>query len=106
MPFDLKDSLSALEVAQKLRQLPAEHAPPMPWAELKRRQLLRRARARAAQRRQFAHIAAVGLVLAGGLALRAHWAHAPLRSGPPIAQRLAPVDWDEAAARSVGAQRW
>jgi hypothetical protein len=112
MHFDLKDS-GAPEVMQKLRQLPAQSDPPMPWKEFKRRQLLKQARARSAARRQFARVAAVGLVMVGALALLRYWPQMPdaarLRSSGaalPSAQRRVPVAWDEAAARSIAAERW
>jgi hypothetical protein len=113
MHFDLEDSLSVPEIAQKLRHLPTESAPPIAWREFKRRQLLRRARARSTQRRQFALVAAVGLVMVGATAL---WRHLPPMQDPlaerlplaalPMAHRTVPVAWDEAAARSVASERW
>jgi hypothetical protein len=114
MHFDLEDSRSVSEIVQMLRHSPTESAPPIHWKEFKRRQLLRRARARSAQRRQFALVAAVGLVMIGAIAL---WRHL-LPMQDPLAQRLpvtalrmahrpvVPIAWDEAAVRSVASERW
>jgi hypothetical protein len=114
MHFNLEDSRSLPEIVQMLRHLPTESAPPIPWKEFKRRQLLRRARARSAQRRQFVLAAAVGVVMIGTIAL---WRHLPLMQGPmaqrspvtatPLTRRpVVPIAWDEAAVRSVASERW
>jgi hypothetical protein len=115
MHFDLEDSRSLPEIVQMLRHLPTESAPPILWKEFKRRQVLRRVRARSAQRRQFALVAAVGLVMIGTIAL---WRHSPPMQGPmaqrspvttalPLTHRpVVPIAWDEAAVRSVASERW
>jgi len=113
MHIDLEGSRSVAEIAQQLRHLPTESAPPIPWKEFKRRQLLRRARAQSAQRRQFALVAAVALVMVGAIAL---WRYLPPGQGTlvqrmslaslPRAHHPVPFAWDEAAARSHAAERW
>ena len=113
MHFDLEHTHGMIGIGQKLRDLPAESAPPH-WEEFKRRQLIRRARARSAQRRQIALVAAVGLVMVvGAVAL---WKHLPATQGTlaqrmavaalPPAQRPTPAAWDEAGSRSVASERW
>jgi hypothetical protein len=113
MHFDLEDSRSVAEIARRLRHLPTERAPPLHWREFKRRQLHRRARAQAEERRQFALVAAVALVMVGAIAL---WKYLPPVQGTlvqrmslaslPSAQHSVPFAWDEAAARSLAAERW
>jgi hypothetical protein len=114
MHFDLEDSHSVPEIVQMLRHLPSESAPPIHWKEFKRRQLLRRARARSAQQRQFALVAAVAVVMIGAVAL---WRYLPPMQAPtaqrlppaesPMAHRpIVPIAWDEAALRSVASERW
>jgi len=113
MHFDLEDSRSAMEIAQRLKALPTQSAPPMNWREFRRRQLLRRSRARSEQRRQFALVAAVALVMVGTFSL---WRYLlpiadPLAGGAPAAAapvmlRSVPIAWDDAAMRSVAAERW
>jgi hypothetical protein len=113
MHFNLEDSRSVIEIGEKLRALPTDSAPPIHWREFKRRQLLRRARARSAQRRQVALVAAVALVMLGATAL---WRHLPPLQGTlaqrmavatlPMAHHLVPIAWDEAAVRSLASERW
>jgi hypothetical protein len=114
MHFDLEDFRSLPQIVQMLRHLPTEAEPPIHWKEFKRRQLLRRARARSAQRRQFALAAAVGVVMIGTIAL---WKHLPPLQDPsaqrssvttlPMTRRpVVPIAWDEAAVRSVASERW
>lgn len=114
MHFDLEHTHSMIGTGQMLRDLPTERAPPFHWGEFKRRQLIRRARARSAQRRQVALVAAVGLAMVVGAV--AVWKHLPPTQGT-LAQRMAvavrspaqqpvPVAWDEAGARSVASERW
>lgn len=114
MHFDLEDAHSVPEIVQMLRHLPTESPPPVHWKEFKRRQLLKRARAQAAQRRQFALVAGVAAVMIGAVAL---WRHVPSLQDPaaprlpvatlPMAHRpIVPIAWDEAALRSVASERW
>jgi hypothetical protein len=114
MHFDLEDAHSVPEIVQMLRHLPTESPPPIHWKEFKRRQLLKRARAQAAQRRHFALVAGVAVVMIGALAL---WRHVPSLQNPaaprlpvatlPMAHRpIVPIAWDEAALRSVASERW
>lgn len=111
MHFDLEDSHSVPEIVQMLRHLPSESEPPMHWKEFKRRQLLRRARARAEQRRQFALVAGVALAMIGAFV---SWRYLSpvLSSGAsdvagmahrPPAAIVAP---DEVAASSLASERW
>jgi hypothetical protein len=121
MHFDLENSRSVPEIAQRLRRLPTESTPPVRWKEFKRRQLLRRARAQTAQRRQFALVAALAVMMVGALAL---WKYMPPLQGT-LAQRMAvaslpqhpvPLAWDEAGprpptgdeagSRSLASERW
>jgi hypothetical protein len=113
MHLDLEGSRSMAEIAQQLRHLPTESAPPLHWREFKRRQLLRRAHAHAAQRRQFALVAAVALVMVGAIVLWRHWPRVQgtlvqrmSRPSLPSAAHPVPFAWDEAAARSLAAERW
>jgi hypothetical protein len=114
MHFDLEDTHSVPEIVQMLRHLPTENTPPIRWKEFKRRQLLKRVRAQAAQRRQFALVAGAAAVMIGALAL---WRHLPPQqnlAAPqspvatlPMAHRpIVPIAWDEAALRSVASERW
>jgi hypothetical protein len=98
MHFDLEDSRVVDLIAQKLRRLPAEGVPPMPWQEFKRRQLLRRERAHVEERRQFALVAGVTILMIGAFV---SW-----RYLSPVINSAAPPGWDEAAARSVASERW
>ena len=113
MHFDLGGSAGVSEIGQKLRDLPSASAPPIRWDEFKRRQLLRRTRARSAQRRQIKLAAAVAIVMVGAIGF---WSRSPSpktilaeRATAPVMpteSRLAPVAWDEAAARSAASERW
>ncbi|HSY08714.1 MAG TPA: hypothetical protein VK820_09290 [Steroidobacteraceae bacterium] len=127
MHLDVEAPRSVAEIAEKLRRLPAQSTPPLRWKEFKRRQLLRRARAQAAQRRQLSVVAAVALAIVGVIAL---WGHLPplqnsltqrlpVASLPnarhpvplawdeaPMARHSVPLAWDEAAAHSLIAERW
>jgi hypothetical protein len=114
MHFNLEDPHSVPEIVQMLRHLPTESPPPIHWQEFKRRQLLKRTRVQAAQRRQFALVAGVAVVMIGAVAL---WRHSPPLQDPsapplpvatmPMAHRpIVPIAWDEAALRSVASERW
>lgn len=111
MHFDLEDSRVVDLIAQKLRRLPAEGVPPMPWQEFKRRQLLRRERVHAEERRQFALVAGVTILMIGAFV---SWRYlSPVinsAAGDVVAmtppRAVAKPGWDEAAARSVASERW
>jgi hypothetical protein len=110
MHFDLEESRVVDMIGQKLRRLRTDGAPPIPWQEFKRRQLLRRVRAQTEQRRQFALVAAVALMMIGALV---SWRYLlpVLNSGASdfvgMAHRpAASVARDEAAASSVASERW
>src|ERR1700729_2179208 len=110
MHFDLEHSRVVDIIGQKLRRLPSDTAPPIPWQEFKRRQLLRRARAHAEQRRQFALVAGVALVMIGAIVSWRYLAPA-LNSGASgvvgaAYQPAAVVASDEAAVSSVASERW
>lgn len=113
MHGDLSVSAGASDIGQKLRALPSEGTPPIHWEEFRRRRLLRRARLRSAQRRQLALLATVASVMLGAIAI---WSRSPTpQSLPtqrstvpaqPMLAHLAPVAWDESAARSAASERW
>jgi hypothetical protein len=110
MPFDLEDSRVADMIGQKLRRLRTDGAPPIAWQEFRRRQLLRRARAHAEQRRQLALVAAVALILISAL-VSGRYLFPALSSAAfdvlGMAHRpAARVVWDEAAASSAASERW
>ena len=114
MHFDLEESGAVSDIGQKLRDLAIKSVAPVQWDEFKRRQLLKRARLRSAQRRQITQVASVAIVMLGAIAI---WSRLPSpqtllvsRATAPGAAamepHLAPVAWDEAAARSAAAERW
>jgi hypothetical protein len=113
MHFDLEQSGGLCDIGQKLRDLPSRSAPPIYWDEFKRRQALKRARLRSAQRRQITQVASVALVMLGAIAV---WNRLPspqtmvaARATAPVAALESapqPLAWDEAAARSAAAERW
>jgi hypothetical protein len=113
MHFDLEDSRVIDMMGQKLRRLRSDGAPPMPWQEFKRRQHLKRARVQAEQRRQFALVAGVTIIMIGAFV---SWRYLSpsvnsaagvfLATTAPPPRRAAPTAWDEAAARSVVSERW
>jgi hypothetical protein len=113
MHFDLEESTGVSDIGRKLRDLPTASAAPINWDEFKRRQLLKRARVRSVQRRRITLVAALAIVMFGGIAI---WSRLP-SSQTVLAQRSsvpvmpmhsspAPVAWDEAAARSAESERW
>jgi hypothetical protein len=113
MHFDLEQSGGFSDIRQKLRDLPSESAPPIDWDEFKRRQVLKRARLRSAQRRQITQVASVAFVVLGAIAVWNRWPApqtmwAPRATVPvaAIESRPAPRAWDEAAARSAASERW
>src|ERR1700692_1472699 len=114
MHFDLEECGAVSDMGQKLRELPSERVAPVQWDEFKRRQLLRRARLRSAQRRQITQVASVAIVMLGAIAI---WSRLPSpqtllvsRATAPgaaaVEPRLAPVAGEEAAARSAAAEWW
>jgi hypothetical protein len=111
MHFDLEDARVVDISAQKLRRLPTDGVPPMPWPEFKRRQLLRRERASAEQRRQFALVAGVALVMIGAFVSWRYLSPAINSAAVDVVALTPPraamtPGWDEAAARSVVSERW
>jgi hypothetical protein len=112
MHFDLEES-AVSDIGQKLRALTGASAVPMPWDEFKRRQLLKRAQLRFAQRLQITLVVTVAAVMLGAIAI---WSRMPTSAATlvrratvpviPMEYRLAPVAWDEAAARSAASERW
>ena len=110
MHFDLEESRVVDMIGQKLRRLRTDGAPPIAWQEFKRRQLLRRARAHAEQRRQFALVAAVALIMISAL-VSGRYLFPALNSAAfdvvGMAHRpAASVAWDDAAAISAASERW
>ncbi len=110
MHFDLEDSRVIDIIGQKLRRLPGDSTPPMPWQEFKRRQLRRRARVHAEQRRQFALVAGVALVMIGALVSGRYLAPVMGSAASGVvgtaSRPAAIVASDEAAASSVASERW
>ena len=113
MYFNLGGSAGVSDIGQKLRDLPCASAPPIHWDEFKRRQLLRRTRARSAQRHQSKLAAAVEIVK---VSASGFWSRLPSPKTilaqratalvMPTESHLAPVAWDEAAPRSAASERW
>lgn len=110
MHFDLEESSVIDLIGQKLRRLRTEGAPPIPWQEFKRRQLLRRARAQAEQRRQFALVAAVTLLMIGAFVSWRYLSPVVNSAATSVVgmahQPTASSGWDDAAASSVASERW
>jgi hypothetical protein len=113
MHFDLGGSADLSGLGQTLRDLPSASTPPIHWDEFRRRRLLRRARARCVQQRQITLVATLAVVTVGAIAI---WVRLPSLEGKLVARavapvmttepRLAPVAWDEAAARTAASERW
>ena len=113
MHFHLEEAGRTWELGDKLRGLATEAVPAMNWEEFKRRQLLRRAPLQSARRRQITLVATLTVLLFGYIAI---WRGLPAAGQPPedhatlgslpVKARLAPVAWDEAAARSAASERW
>jgi len=113
MHFDLEESGGLADIGQKLRDLPSASAVPIEWDEFKRRQVLKRARLRSAQRRQITQVASVAFLLLGAIAIwnrlptpRALLTQRSTAPALPIEAHLAPVAWDESTARSAASERW
>jgi uracil-DNA glycosylase len=113
MHFDLEEPRAMSEIGDKLRDLPSESAQPIHWDEFRRRQLLKRAQLRAAQRHQLTLVATVAIVMLGAIAMRSRLpspqtllAQRSTVAALPIEPHLAPVAWDESAVRSAASERW
>jgi hypothetical protein len=112
MHFDLEESGAVSDIGQKLRDLAIKSVAPVQWDEFKRRQLLKHARLRSAQRRQITQVASVAIVMLGAIAIGSRLVlpqTMPGATAPGAAameSHHAPVGWDEAAARSAASERW
>jgi hypothetical protein len=113
MHFDLDEAGRARELGARLRSLTTEVAPPVNWEEFRRRQFLIRARLQTARRRQIGFAALLAAVLFGCIALWSGLPSADRLAGQPdplrsitVVPPLAPVAWDEAAARAAASERW
>ena len=92
MHFDLEETGAVSAIGQKLRELPSERVAPVQWEEFKRRQLLRRARLRTAQRRQITQLASVAIVMLGAIAI---WSRLPFAQTLWVSGATAPGGGDE-----------